>query len=300
MVNKGPESADAFARRVLGDLYERGPVMVLNDEGHHAYRPLYADTPQKGLSAEERREAKNQNEEATVWVQGLDKINRSSGIKFCVDLSATPFYIKGSGHPEGTPFPWLVSDFSLVDAIESGIVKIPRLPVDDTTGRPEPLYFRLWKTIVDELQPGDKLPGKAGKPKPEVIWEKAEGALRTLASQYKERFGYIEESSEGQDKTPPAMIIVCDNTDIAKVFFEKISGETTREDVVEDNGSRKRGRRRKKTVTEYGDGQVFSELFSNRENDVRTLRIDSKMLAGRRIGQSGWCRRGPAPNRGTR
>ena len=286
VVNKGPESADAFARRVLGDLYERGPVMVLNDEGHHAYRPLYTDTAQKVLSADERREAKNQNEEATVWVQGLDKINRSCGVKFCVDLSATPFYIKGSGHPEGSPFPWLVSDFSLVDAIESGIVKIPRLPVDDTTGRPEPRYFRLWKTIVDELQPGEKLPGKAGKPKPEVIWEKAESALQTLAGQYKERFEYIEESSEGQDKTPPAMIIVCDNTDIAKVFFEKISGETTREDVVEDNGSRKRGRRRRKIVTEYGDGQVFSELFSNRENDVRTLRIDSKMLADAESGKA--------------
>ena len=286
VVNKGPESADAFARRVLGDLYERGPIMVLNDEGHHAYRPLYADTPQKELSADERREAKNRNEEATVWVQGLDKINLSCGVKFCVDLSATPFYIKGSGHPEGSPFPWLVSDFSLVDAIESGIVKIPRLPVDDTAGRPEPRYFRLWKTINDELQPGEKLPGKAGKPKPEVIWEKAESALQTLAGQYKERFEYIEESSEGQDKTPPAMIIVCDNTDIAKVFFEKISGETTREDVVEDNGSRKRGRRRKKTVTEYGDGQVFSELFSNRENDMRTLRIDSKMLADAESGKA--------------
>ena len=221
-----------------------------------------------------------------MWVQGLDKINQSSGVKFCVDLSATPFYIKGSGHPEGSPFPWLVSDFSLVDAIESGIVKIPRLPVDDNTGKPEPRYFRLWKTIVDELQPGEKLPGKVGKPKPEVIWEKAESALQTLAGQYKERFGYIEESSEGHDKTPPAMIIVCDNTDIAKVFFEKISGETTREDVVEDNGSRKRGRKRKKTVTEYGDGQVFSELFSNRENDVRTLRIDSKMLADAESGKA--------------
>ena len=73
VVNKGPESADAFARRMLGDLYGRGPVMVLNDEGHHAYRPLSADTSER-LSAEERREAKSQNEEATVWIQGLDKI----------------------------------------------------------------------------------------------------------------------------------------------------------------------------------------------------------------------------------
>ena len=148
-MNKGPESADAFSRRVLEDLYGRGPVMVLNDEGHHAYRPRQAET--KGLSADERKEAKIQNEEATVWVQGLDRINSVCGVKFCVDLSATPFYIAGSGHAEGEPFPWLVSDFSLVDAIESGIVKIPRLPVDDTTGRPEPRYFRLWKSIVDEL-----------------------------------------------------------------------------------------------------------------------------------------------------
>ncbi len=286
VVNKGPESADAFARRVLGDLYGRGPIMVLNDEGHHAYRPLVADAPQNGLSAEERREAKAQNEEATVWVQGLDKINRSSGIKFCADLSATPFYIKGSGHPEGTPFPWLVSDFSLVDAIESGIVKIPRLPVDDTTGRPEPRYFRLWKSIVDELRPDERLPGRAGKPKPDVMYEKAESALQTLASQYKERFEYILDSSEGQDKTPPAMIIVCDNTDIAEVFFRHISGETTREVSDEDNGSKRRGRRRTRAVTDYGDGRVFPELFSNKEENRRTLRIDTKMLADAESGRA--------------
>lgn len=69
------------------------------------------------------------------------------GIALCVDLSATPFYLKGSGHPEGRPFPWIVSDFGLVDAIKSGIVKIPRLPVNDTTGRPEAKYFKLSKAI---------------------------------------------------------------------------------------------------------------------------------------------------------
>ncbi|MYA61675.1 MAG: hypothetical protein F4X94_03770, partial [Dehalococcoidia bacterium] len=271
VVNKGPESADAFARRILGDLYGRGPIMVLNDEGHHAYRPLSADASQRRMSAEER----TQNEEATVWIQGLDKINQSSGIKFCVDLSATPFYNRGSGYPEGTPFPWLVSDFSLVDAIESGIVKIPRLPVDDTTGRPEARYFRLWKSIVDELQPGERL---GGKPKPEVIYERAESALLTLASQYKERFEYIEESSEDRVKIPPAMIVVCDNTNLAEVFYQNISGETTREVTDEDNGSKRRRRRGKRMVTTYGDGRVFPELFSNREDDRRTLRIDTKVL----------------------
>ena len=283
VVNKGSESADAFSRRVLGDLYNGGPVMVLNDEGHHAYRPKNVAT--EGLTAEEQREAKIQNEEATVWIQGLDRINQSSGVKFCVDLSATPFYIKGSGHAEGEPFPWLVSDFSLVDAIESGIVKIPRLPVDDTTGRPEPRFFRLWKTIVDELRPSQRLSGRSRKPKPEVIWEKAEPALQTLAGQYKERFEYIRDGSPSQDKTPPVLIVVCDNTKIAELFFQKISGENTSQITESDSGVPNRKRRRNRTITVHGDGQVFPELFSNNPNQLRTLRIDSKLLADAEAGK---------------
>ena len=110
--------------------------MVLNDEAHQAYRPAAVDENLK-LTASEKAE----REEATVWISGLDEFNRSCGVRFCVDLSATPFYLHGSGYIEGSPFPWLVSDFGLVDAIESGIVKIPRLPVSDNTGRPEPKYF---------------------------------------------------------------------------------------------------------------------------------------------------------------
>ena len=269
VVNKGEETPDAFAKRVLGELHERAPIMVLNDEGHHAYRPASAD---EKLSADEKKE----REEATVWIEGLDTINQACGIRFCVDLSATPFYIQGSGHPEGSPFPWLVSDFGLVDAIESGITKIPRLPVSDTTGRPEPKFFRLWEAIQEEILPADRLPGK--KPKPEAVYREAEDALNTLASQWKERFEYIEEASDTQDKTPPVMIIVCDNTNIAAHFFEKISGEETRE-VVDTNGSSGRGRKKKQTQTVYGQGAVFPDMLSNTESNSRTLRIDSKILA---------------------
>jgi type III restriction enzyme len=158
VVNKGEESPEAFATRVLSDLYERAPIMVLNDEAHHAYRPAQVDV---ALSPEEKAE----REEATVWVSGLDKINQGCGVKFCVDLSATPFYLFGSGYIEGSPFPWLVSYFGLVDAIESGIVKIPRIPVSDTTGRPDPKYFALWKHITNNPQPGEKLPGANLSPK---------------------------------------------------------------------------------------------------------------------------------------
>jgi type III restriction enzyme len=274
VVDKGPEGPDAFARRALGDLYERAPIMVFNDEGHHAWRPKpFEEHPRRG------RVQKAELETATVWIEGLDKINEAVGIRLCVDLSATPFYIQGSGYVEGSPFPWLVSDFGLVDAIESGIVKIPRLPVSDTTGRPEPTYFRLWRHIADHLQPGERLSGRARKPKPEVVYREASPALNTLAGQWVERFKYIQEATDEKDKTPPVLIVVCDNTDVARVFFENISGEQEVEVVEEDEGSTRRGKRRKKTKkTVYGRGRVFPEYFSNREDYKPTVRIDSKLL----------------------
>ena len=299
VVNKGPETPETFARRVLGDLADRMPVMVLNDEGHHCWRPK-ADGNGTDLTGEEKKEFEAEVQEATVWVDGLDRLNNlslpngSGGIALCVDLSATPFYIKGSGHPEGRPFPWLVSDFGLVDAIESGIVKIPRLPVQDTTGRPDPLYFKLWEAIKDGLAPAELLPGRAKKPKPEVVYRKAEGALQQIAGQWAERFRYIEEGSPGQDKVPPVLIIVCDNTDIAEVFFRKISGEreeeaVTEEDVeevlgdeeeTEDEEPAPRGRSKKpKKRIVYGEGEVFPEYFANKPGLRRTIRIDSKLLA---------------------
>ena len=269
VVNKGEETPDAFAKRVLGELHERAPIMVLNDEGHHAYRPAPVE---EHLSAAE----KNERQDATVWITGLDRMNAACGVRFCVDLSATPFYIHGSGHPEGTPFPWLVSDFGLVDAIESGITKIPRLPVSDTTGRPEPKYFRLWRAVNDQILPGDRLPGRGKKPKPEAVYREAQDALNTLASQWVERFGYIQQASDAQDKTPPVMIIVCDNTNIAELFFRKISGEDEVEDIAENSG---KGKKKKATKTAYGQGAVFPDLLSNDKDVLRTLRIDSKMLA---------------------
>ena len=269
VVDKGDETPDAFAKRVLGELYDRAPIMVLNDEGHHAYRP--APTEEK-LSAEEKKE----RQEATVWVSGLDTFNRACGIKFCVDLSATPFYIQGSGHIEGSPFPWLVSDFGLVDAIESGITKIPRLPVSDTTGRPEPKFFRLWKTITDDLSAVDTSPGRKKKPKADAIYREAEAALITLASQWKERFEYIQEASDTQEKTPPVLIVVCADTDIAEYFYQRISGERVVE--VVDNGSNTRRKKKKETQIVYEQDVIFPEL-ANGEDVTRTLRIDSKMLA---------------------
>lgn len=293
VVNKGAESPDAFARRVLGDLYGHAPILVMNDEGHHAWRPRPVEN---GGTLGADKEVQAEIEEATVWINGLDTINRAVGIRCCMDLSATPFYLGGTGYIEGAPFPWLVSDFGLVDAIESGIVKIPRLPVSDTTGRPEPKYFRLWQHITEDLQPGERLPGRARKPKPDVVYQKAQPALLTLAGQWVERFKYIEEATDEKDKTPPALIIVCDNTDVAEVFYRNISGESQVE-IVEDPSTSsfqdsaqddneealdeqpRKGKAKAKTRTVYGQGRIFPEYFSNREGFTPTIRIDSKLLA---------------------
>jgi type III restriction enzyme len=299
VVNKGRETPETFAQRVLGDLYGRFPIMVLNDEGHHCWRP--AATPGlEGLSAEERKKLEEEASEATVWVDGLERINSANpaghdkpGILFCVDLSATPFYIKGSGYPEGRPFPWLISDFGLVDAIESGIVKIPRLPVTDTTGRPDPKYFKLWEKIKETLEPADFLPG--GRPKPDVVYREAEGALQQIAGQWVERFIQIRDAKPGQEQIPPALIVVCDNTDLAEVFYRKISGETEEEVVSQaeveevlaeengesepENGDKPAKSKKPKTRTVYGEGAVYPEYFSNTPAAKRTIRIDTKLLA---------------------
>jgi type III restriction enzyme len=278
IVKLGAESAEAFARNRLGVLWDDDPLMVLNDEGHHAYRPAPVGEDE-ALTADEKAD----REEATVWVSGLDKINAACGIGLCVDLSATPFYIHGSGYPEGSPFPWIVSDFSLVDAIESGITKIPRLPAMDNTGRPDPKYFKLWDHITSDLKAGEKLTG--GKPKPAVVYRKAEDALLTLAGEWRQKLEQVEASAPGQDKTPPVMIMVCDNTDIAKEFYRAISGEELieaeepDEDEDDDDESASRRRKKPKPQKHYGAGlQGFPELWNRKGAEV-TLRIDSNLLA---------------------
>ncbi|MFZ0494748.1 MAG: hypothetical protein WBD78_04815 [Methylocella sp.] len=210
-------------------------------------------------------------------------------------MSATPFYIKGNNHPEGQLFPWLVSDFGLVDAIESWIVKIPRLPVLDTTGRPDPKYFRLCERIREDLQPGDFVPGRARKPKPEAIWREAEDALRQMAGQWPQRFELVQAAKPGQEVVPPVLIIVCDNTDIAEMFFRNISGEredecVTEEEVeealsgsgdddseAEETVTRSRSKKPKKRIS-YGPSAI-SDLFANTPARKHTVRIDTKLLA---------------------
>src|SRR5690606_2224140 len=126
-------------RRELGSGKGRSSRwLIFDDEAHHAYRR--GDTDEESQTLDDDKElAKKNAREATIWIEGLDRINKLAagsnrrGINLCVDLSATPFYIQGSGNEVGQPFPWVVSDFGLLDAIESGLVKIPQLPSRDVS-----------------------------------------------------------------------------------------------------------------------------------------------------------------------
>lgn len=172
------ETPDQVVRRVCRDLAGKKNIVVINDEAHHCYRRK-PDAESEAMTGDERAEAEKREKEARVWVSGLDAVKNKVGVKAMYDLSATPFFLRGSGYPEGTLFPWVVSDFSLVDAIESGIVKVPRVPVADNsmTGE-QPTYRDLWIRIRDDLpKKGRKTGPLIGEPKLPV---ELQGALHSL------------------------------------------------------------------------------------------------------------------------
>jgi type III restriction enzyme len=138
------EAPGQMVRRVCRELSTKKNIIVMNDEAHHCYRrkPDGVDEP---LTGDDRIEAKSHEEEARIWISGIEAVKAKIGVKAVYDLSATPFFPRGSGYAEGKLFPWVVSDFSLIDAIEAGIVKVPRVPVvDDSMKGDQPTYRDLW------------------------------------------------------------------------------------------------------------------------------------------------------------
>src|SRR5947207_1970758 len=177
-------------------------IMVINDEAHHCYRgnPTAANvspTRQRGMTKEEATEAKARAEEARLWITGLEAVHKKIGVKTVFDLSATPFYLKGSGYPEGTLFPWVVSDFSLMDAIECGIVKIPRVPIADNAMTGDyPKYRNLWVDIREGLK--DVRRGPEDAHKPPLLPGLLEGALKSLYEHYARKFAEWEADEEAR------------------------------------------------------------------------------------------------------
>lgn len=142
------ETEGQMLQRVMPDLMGIKNILALNDEAHHCYREKPKEEDDEDLKGDERKEAQKNNEAARLWISGLETVNRKLGLSRVIDLSATPFFLRGSGYAEGTLFPWTMSDFSLMDAIECGIVKLPRVPVaENIPGDEMPVYRNLWENI---------------------------------------------------------------------------------------------------------------------------------------------------------
>jgi len=223
--NPFTETPDQMVRRVCRELSTKKNIIVLNDEAHHCYRRKPASEDEK-LTGDDRKEAKQRDEEARIWISGIEAVKAKIGVKAIYDLSATPFFLRGSGYPEGVLFPWVVSDFSLIDAIEAGIVKVPRVPVaDDSMTGEQPTYRDLWLRIKDAGLPkgGRKAEDADVEPKPPV---ELQGALLSLYGNYEKYYRLWEKNTEAQARgiTPPVFIVVCNNTNVSKMVFDFVGG----------------------------------------------------------------------------
>jgi type III restriction enzyme len=218
------ETPGQMVRRACKSLQNKKNIVVLNDEAHHCYRRK-PDAEAEKLTGDDRVEAKKREEEARVWISGIEAVKAKIGVKAIYDLSATPFFLRGSGWPEATLFPWVVSDFSLIDAIEAGVVKVPRVPVaDDSMTGEQPTYRDLWLRIREDLpKKGRKTESVTGEPKPPA---ELQGALHSLYSNYEKYYRLWEGNAEAQAKgqTPPVFIVVCNNCNVSKLVFDYIAG----------------------------------------------------------------------------
>ena len=216
------ESEGQMVRRVMPALMGLRDVLVLNDEGHHCYRHKQEDEDERALEAEERREAQENEEAARVWISGLEMVKAQLGLQQVIDLSATPFFLRGSGYAEGTLFPWTVSDFSLMDAIECGIVKLPRVPVADNVPDPAadmPKLRALWENIRGEMPRAGRR--KAGALDPSRLPVMLQTALEALYGHYERTF---ELWREADIPVHPCFIVVCNNTASSKLVYDYIAG----------------------------------------------------------------------------
>src|SRR5664280_2245595 len=261
------ETPDQMVRRVCRELGNKKNIGVISDEAHHCYRRRVGEVEEEKLVGDDRKEAEQREEEARVWISGLEAVKAKIGIKACYDLSATPFFLRGSGYPEASLFPWVVSDFSLIDAIESGIVKVPRVPVaDDNMMHDAPVYREIWPLIRDQL-PKKSRSNEAVSGEPKLPVE-LEGALQSLYINYEKYFQRWQQNVDAQAKglTPPVFIVVCNNTNVSKLVFDYIAGWEKK--ISED-----------KSVVVPGKLALFSNVngdqWSARPN---TILVDSTQL----------------------
>lgn len=215
------ETEGQMIQRVMPDLMGLKNIMVLNDEAHHCYKEKPGEPDEEDLSRDDKEEAERNKEAARLWINGIEAVKRKVGLTRVMDLSATPFFLRGSGYAEGTLFPWTMSDFSLMDAIECGIVKLPRVPVADNYIRDSevPLFRNLWEHIRKQMPKKGR--GKAENLDPLNLPTPLYTALDALYGHYEKIFDKWQEAGI---RVPPCFIIVCNNTSTSKLVYDYVSG----------------------------------------------------------------------------
>lgn len=214
------ETEGQMLQRVMPELMGMKQILAINDEAHHCYREKPEDEDDEALKGDDRKEAEKNKEAARLWLSGLEAVNRTLGLSRVLDLSATPFFLRGSGYAEGTLFPWTMSDFSLMDAIECGIVKLPRVPVaENIPGDEMPLFRNLWEHIRKDMPKKGR--GAGGDLDPLKLPTRLKTALEALYGHYEKTFNLWQER---RISVPPCFIVVCQNTAISKLVYDYISG----------------------------------------------------------------------------
>lgn len=221
------ETDGQMLQRIMPELMGMKNILAINDEAHHCYREKPPEADDEDLKGEQRKEAEKNNEAARLWISGLETVKRELGLSRVFDLSATPFFLRGSGYAEGTLFPWTMSDFSLMDAIECGIVKLPRVPVaENISGDEMPRFRNLWEHIRADMPKKGR--GSGGELDPLKLPALLQTALTALYGHYEKTFHLWKKAGI---EVPPCFIIVCQNTAISKLVYDYVSGfERTNED----------------------------------------------------------------------
>lgn len=218
------ETPSAMINRTFKSLLNKPRVLVINDEAHHCYR---SKPESLKMSIEDRKEADENNKAARVWISGLEALSKKIALNGIIDLSATPYFLSGSGYQEGTLFPWTVYDFSLLDAIECGVVKIPRLPIhsDSIVAGEEPEFRSLWLYVRDDLPKKGLRTGGKGYISVPHLPTKLQEALESLYGSYEKNYrNYEEHKKKDPAVMPPVMIIVCNNTAVSELIYRWIAG----------------------------------------------------------------------------
>ena len=275
-------SGSVMLSRILEKGVKGKRIVVINDEAHHCYLPK--QNKDKSLTDDEKSDLKQENEAAMVWYEGLRQM-KLLGYKLqqVYDLSATPYYLKGSGYPEYSLFPWVVSDFGLVDAIESGLVKIPYLPAyDNTTDLDEPKLRNIYECIKDKLPKrgirAQKKKDKEDNVDTSVLTVQAPNlptllntALEQFVKDYEDYDRGLRQAYEAMGTlytAPPVLIVVCNNTTVSHEVYRDIAGY---QDGVNEDGEPRYRKGRFDVFSNYDGMGLPKEKFP-------TLLIDSSAL----------------------